>query len=478
MTDNNADPTSLRASARGVLGGAALLASAQIVSRLFTMLFTLAIARLMSVADFGLMNLALSMVVVFALVQDLGISRTVVKEIARRPEEAALWIGRLVPAKLALACIAAVAMPTLAALSGYGNSMVSLLMVAACMLPSGAVWLLLENATQAVGAVRLLAGVTVTNAALQTGIGLVAALTGGGNPLVLVIAMGTANLLSTVILWRLLARRVGPIRLVLDLAFSRRTIAASLPYLAVAVAVAALGRVELLLVARIAGEVPAGLFAAAVKIFEAALFILYATQIAMNPTLARLVTGDRSVLERWLNWEFGALAASIVPVGACAYLLGGPLISLLYPAGYAAAGGVLTVLVAALPIVGLQVFTAGVLMLTDRQAAVLSLNLAVLAAQVGLSMALIPAYGALGAAAALACSQGFAAILGLTLIARRHAGPAAFTSLLRMLGASAIAVAAGLAVRAFAGDLPGIATAIALVALCMPYAKVRLLPPN
>lgn len=478
MTAGRADPPSLRERARGVLGGAVVLASAQIVSRLVMMVFTLAIARLMTVADFGLMNLALSVVVIFALVQDLGISRTVVKQIARRPEDAAEWIGRLVPAKVLLACIAAVAMFAFAATSGYSGSIVTLFMVAACVLPSAAVWLLLENATQAVGAVRLLAVVTVTNAVLQAGLGLAAALVGQGDPRWLVAAMGAANLLSTVILWRLLVPRVGPITPMLDFVFARKTIAASLPYLSVAIAVAALGRVELLLLARLAGEVPAGIFAAAFKIFEAALFVLYATQIAMNPILARLVTGDRPPLERWLNWEFGALTSFIVPAGACAYMLAGPLIGLLYPPDYAAAGDVLAVLLAALPIVGLQVFAAGVLMLTDRQGAVMMLNLAVLAAQAGLSLILIPSFGALGAALALACSQGFAAILGLALIARRVAGPPAFDSLLRMLAVSAVAVAAGLAIRAAAGDLSGIAVAIAVVACCVPFAHVRLMPPH
>ena len=478
MMPEQAEGSSLRQRAHGILGGAALLASAQIVSRMFTMVFTLVIARLMSVADFGAMNLALSMVVVFALIQDLGISRTVVKEIARRPEGASQWIGRLLPVKLLLAGVAAVMMPALAALSGYDASMVVLLVVAACMLPTASVWLLLENATQAVGAVHVLAGVTVTNAVLQTTIGLAAVLGGGGDPRLLVAAMGTANLISTVVLWLQLVRRVGPIRLGFNLLFSRQTITASLPYLAVAIAVAALGRVELILLARLAGDEAAGVFAAAFKIFEAALFVLYAVQIAMNPTLALLVVGDRPNLERWLDWEFGALAASIVPVAVCGALLAGPLISLLYPPGYEAAGGVLVVLIVGLPIVGLQVFTAGVLMLTDRRRAVLLLNVTVLAAQVTLSSLLIPHYGALGAAVALACSQGLAAILGLALIAGRLAGRRAFARSSRMLVASLVALAAGWAARAAAGDLAGMATAVLVLVCCLPFAKVRLLPPH
>lgn len=478
MTGSGAGAQSLRANVRKVLGGAALLASAQVLSRLIAMVFTLVIARLMSVSDFGTLNFALSMVVIFALVQDLGISRTVVKEIARRPEDAALWIGRLLPAKLVLSSIAAFAMPVAAAMAGYDGSSVVVLVVGASMLPSAAVWLLLENATQGVGAIRLLARVTISNAALQTTLGLAAAWMGRGDPRVLVAAMVVANVLGTVILWRLLVRRIGPIVPAFDLAFSRRTIAASLPYLSVAIAVAAIGRVEVLMLARLAGDAQAGVFAAAFKLFEAALFVLYSTQIAMNPILARLVAGERPDLERWLDWEFGVLAALAVPACAGAYLLAGPLIQLLYPQGYAEAGDVLRVLLSALPIVAMQVFTAGVLVLTDGQRAVLALNLAVIAAQVVLAWALIPRFGALGAALGLVGSQLVAAALGVALISRRVAGPSAFAGFRRMVVVSVAAVAAGWAVRAAAGDLSGVAAAVAVVACCIPFSNVRLLPPR
>jgi O-antigen/teichoic acid export membrane protein len=463
--------------AGGVLGGAALLATAQIVSRAITMVFTLVVARLMSVGDFGAMNLALTLVVVFALLQDLGLSRTVVKEVARQPQDAAEWIGRLVTAKLLLALLAALALPLLAAMAGYDGSLVLLLVVAATMLPGAAVWLLLENATQAVGAVRLLAGITVFNAALQTALGLAAAVTSDGDPRALVAAMAVSGLVSTALLWRRLVRHVGPIRPSFDRVFVRRTIVASLPYLSVAFAVAALGRVELILLARLEGDAAAGVFAAAFKLFEAALFVLYAMQIAMNPVLARLVLGERAALERWLGWEFGLLAAGVVPLAVAAAWLATPLIALLYPPDYAEAGTVLAVLVAALPVVGLQVFTAGVLVLTDRRREVFLLNLAVLAAQVVIALLLIPPLGAPGAAVALACSQAVAALLGVALVRRHLVGAAAFSGALRVLAVAVAALAAGLAVRQGAGDAAAAGVALLLWAAGLALVRFRARPP-
>lgn len=469
---------SLGRSARNVLGGAALLASAQIGSRLLTMLFTLVIARLMSVEAFGSLNLALSTVVVVALIQDLGLSRTVVKEIARRPEDAGTWIGALVPVKLALAVVAAVATPLIFAALGFSTGSVAVIAAASAMLPSAAVWLLLENATQAVGATRLLAGITLLNAAIQTVLGLAVAVLADGSPAVLAAALAAANLLSTCVLWKLLSARVQGIRPRIDPIFARRAIVASLPYLGVAVGVAALGRIELLMVGRLAGEAEAGTFAAAFKIFEAALFVVYAIQIAMNPVMAKLVSGARDGLDRWIDWELAVVAAAIVPAGVAAYLLAGPVIGLLYPPAYAPAGTVLAVLLGVMPVVAVQVFTAGALMLTDRQGAMFVVNVVVIAAQFVLAALFIPRLGALGAAVSLAISQALAAAIGLALLGRWLVNAGAFAGAARALVAGMVAVAVGGAALAAGGPTIGIATALIVLALALTRARLRLLPPG
>ncbi|MFC7540079.1 oligosaccharide flippase family protein [Siccirubricoccus deserti] len=244
----------LRRTAGRVLQGAAVLAASQIASRAIGMVFTLTLAHLLSIEDFGTYNLALSAIVIAGMAQDLGLSRSVVKEVARARAEAAEWVGRLAPLKLGLGVIAALLLPGAAALAGYGPGVVGILAIVALLLPAANLWLLLENAGQGLHAIRLLATGYLANTLLQSGLGLVAALATGGDLRVVAAALVVASLLNTALMWRLLTGVAGPVRLRLDLAFCRRVLGQSLPYLGVALATVALGRLEPLLLGRLANE--------------------------------------------------------------------------------------------------------------------------------------------------------------------------------------------------------------------------------
>jgi O-antigen/teichoic acid export membrane protein len=469
----------LRRTAGRVLQGAAVLAASQIASRAIGMVFTLTLAHLLSIEDFGTYNLALSAIVIAGMVQDLGLSRSVVKAVARAPAEAAGWVGRLAPLKLGLGVIAALLLPGGAALAGYGSGVVGILAIVALLLPAANLWLLLENAGQGLHAIRVLATGYLANTLLQSGLGLVAALATGGDLRAVAGALVVASLLNAALMWRLLTGVAGPIRLRLDPAFCRRVLAESLPYLGAALALVALGRVEPLLLGLLADEAEVARFVAAFKLFEAAIFVVYAAQIAMNPTVARLILHDRAGFGRWFGWELSLAAALLLPALVFGLLAAGPLIGLLFPPAYAAAAAPLAVLLAALPVTALQALAGGALMLTDRQGAVLALNAAVVATQVALNLLLIPGQGALGAALAVAGSQALSALTGIALAGHWLLPDwRALRPLGRVLLVQAAAAAGGLAARAVAGDAAGAAAALLLLVAGCGAIRLRLLPPG
>jgi O-antigen/teichoic acid export membrane protein len=314
---------------------------------------------------------------------------------------------------------------------------------------------------------------------LQSGLGLVAALATGGDLRAVAGALVVAGLLNAALMWRLLSRVAGPIRLRIDPGFWRRVLGESLPYLGVALATVALGRVEPLLLGLLADEAEVARFVAAFKLFEAALFVVYSAQIAMNATVARLILHDRPGFGRWFGWELSLAAALLLPALVFGWLAAGPVIGLLFPPAYAAAAAPLAVLLATLPVTALQVLAGGALMLTDRQGAVLVLNLGVVAAQLALNLLLIPAHGALGAALAVAGSQALAALAGIALAGHwllpewRALAPFG-----QVLLVQAVAAAGGLAAGAAAGALAGVATALLLLVASYGAIRLRLLPPD
>ncbi|MCO6417320.1 oligosaccharide flippase family protein [Siccirubricoccus sp. KC 17139] len=476
--DPAAEP--LHLAARRVARGAASLAVGQVLARAIGMGFTLALAHLLPIEAFGTWNLALSALVLAGLVQDAGLSRTVVKEVARAPASAAHWIGHLLPLKLGLGLLAVPLLPLLGWAAGFGAETTRVLAVIALALPAANLWLLLENAGQGLHAIRALTLGAVATAGLQTACGLTAAWLSGGSLPAIAAGFVLAGLLNLLLMWRWIGRLAGPLRWRRAPGFVKRVLRDSLPYLGVALAMAALGRVEVLLLGRLAGEAEVALFTAGFKLFEAALFLIHAAQIALNPTLARLIQVDRPGFARWFGWQMGLPAALLLPAVLLALPVAQFLVWLLYPIAYAPAAVPLAVLSLALPVTALQLLASGALVLTDRQGQAMLAQGAVVAAQIGLNLLLIPRFGALGAALAIAGSQALGAALGLGLVRRLLLpGWAALAPLFRMLAVQGAALGLGLAVAlVFRHSGAGVAAAALGWAAGLAAIRFRPSPPQ
>lgn len=463
---------------RRLAGKTAALAASQLLSRVVGLAFTLTLARLLSVETFGLLNLALTAVVLTGIVQDFGISRTVVKEIARQPRDAAFWVGGLAPLRLIVAAAAAAALPALLAGLGFRAPEIRTAALAALVLPSASLWLLIENAGQGIGAVRLIATGTIMVGVFQAGFGLAAAVAFGQSLTAILLFMVCANGVATALMWRNLTALVGPIAWRVDTAFWRRVLRDSVPYLGAAIGLAAIGRVEALVLGWSAGAAEVARFVVAFKVFETGLFVLYAAQIAMNPLVAKLIVTSPSDLERWFSWATGLVACLIVPAVVGGTVCAAAVIGLLFPSSYAEAAAPLAVLVATLPFAGLQVLSSGVLTLTDRRGGVLGYNACVIVVQLAANLLLDASHGAFGAALALAASQVFAAGLGVALVARwvipdrRLPRP-----LLAALAVSAVSLGAGLIAGETLGMPAGYLIALGTAAAGVSVARLRLTPP-
>jgi O-antigen/teichoic acid export membrane protein len=395
---------------KDVLGGVATLATAQLLSRAIGFGFTLTLTHLLTLEDFGTFNIAMTTATIAGLVQDLGISRTVVKKVSRNPRAAHSLVGQLIYLKLALSIGAGMILVAALLALGFDKKIVAASALFALILPSASLWLLMENAAQGLGAIRLLSLGYLSVAISQSMLGLAAAVLSGGNLKIVILSVLVGNVAATgIMLWGFtaIAGRITPS---INLLFWGRIALHSLPYLGAAAAVAALGRIEALILGRFTGAAETAIFVVAFKIFETALFLAYSAQIAMNSTVAKLILVDRARFGRWFAWETSLAAALVVPAVLASVLLAPSLLGLIFPPAYAAAALPLTILAGAFPISTLQVFASGSLMLTNHQRGVLAISLSTLAVQVVLNFALVPPFGPVGAAVAFAGGQVFAAV--------------------------------------------------------------------
>lgn len=180
-------------------------------------------------------------------------------------------------------------------------------------------------------------------------------------------------------------------------------------------------------------QVQVGHYGAAYRLVDATMFIGVSFSAAMLPWLARQGERDRALLARGSVIGLKLLAAVLMPVGVAYIVFAPELIGLLYGADFEDAVLPLRFLGAMTVLYGINWYSSSLLIARHRPGAFARGIAAVLVANVILNLALIPLYGASGAAAAAVASGIALAVysvrqvwvtVGRFTVTRAFAGPA------------------------------------------------------
>lgn len=164
-------------------------------------------------------------------------------------------------------------------------------------------------------------------------------------------------------------------------------------------------RTDILMLALLKGATATGIYQAASRGADLAVFGLMVVNVAIQPTVARLhAAGDTVRLQRLVTSAARAATAVALPTAVAFVAAGGPILRAVFGAEYGQGAGVLAVLAAA------QVVNAGmgsvglILNMTGHERLAAQGMSAGAAANVLLNLALIPLWGTTGAAIATALS--------------------------------------------------------------------------
>jgi O-antigen/teichoic acid export membrane protein len=160
------------------------------------------------------------------------------------------------------------------------------------------------------------------------------------------------------------------------------------------------------------GTVQVGIYAAAMRLVEATMFIPWAFLAAMLPWLSRQETGARA-LTRGYELGLKVLMVILLPIGLGFLLLADPIIELLYGAEFSAAVLPLQLLGLTVVLYGMNAFAAVVMVAQDRPARFTVVLVGVTAMNIALNLVLVPTYGADGAAVAALASAVVLAVVSL-----------------------------------------------------------------
>jgi O-antigen/teichoic acid export membrane protein len=388
------------------------------------------LTRYLGPERYGQFTLALMYMQLFAVLADVGLFTTVVREISRDPSRTEELAGNALTLRLALAVTMIALASAISLLLPYERDVRVAIVLAGGPLLFG----MLTSSLVAVLQSRLRMGraviAEVSGRAVALGlVGVVVALDLG-----FYAVMGAAGggALATLIVTWALTRPVSAVRFHADLAVWRSLLAASLP-LGVALAVNELYfRADTLIISLFEPFEQVGLYTLAYRILE---FILVLGSIFLTtvfPLLSEAVAHDEPRALRLIQSSTDALVLLALPVVAGGLVLAPRIVELAGGPDFADASTPLSILLFAGALSWINGVFGFALVAKRRQLAALWLNLTALAFNLGLNLLLVPVYGIVVAAVVTVASE-LVILAGSYPLMRRHFS---FFPRLRTLGAA------------------------------------------
>ena len=355
---------------------------------------------------------ALGMVAVF---HDFGFERIASRRIARRPEERDALIGRLAAVRLALApVLALVAVAALAASGERG----ALLVWAAGAITAALALRALESVDVVLQVEQRMGRSVVASRAgglaqLATNVALAALGVTAPGPYLVALALGSAVSAT------LRLRAVRPylaLRLRWDPTAVRAFFREAWPVGIMAALMALYLHVDMLLVRAIAGPHETGRYGAAYRLFLFAASVPGLVMVSMAPVLSARWVSDRAAFRGGALRTVRTMTTIAIPAAGVGMLVASPVLALLFGERYAGAAPALRWLAVAAAATWPATVAIGALIAADRERAGIRLAAVALGLNVGLDLALIPAFGATGAAVATAATETVVAVAAIALL--------------------------------------------------------------
>ncbi len=419
-------------SARRIARNAALRSVAEIIGKVATFVMFVAVARKLGPTGFGDLTFALALAGQLLVIFGFGVDTVVAREAARNPG----LLGGLMANALVLKAVAMVpALLVTAAVVQIGSYSTDVRLATYLIFVSVAVDTL-ENAWNAAFQARerleFVSAIVVFQRVVTGGV--VVAVLAVGAGVVSISGVFLVVSVATILLAMWLLRFVASPRWSVERERLVPLFRAGLPIGIVILLFTLLLRVDTVLLSLLADNREVGIYGAAFRLFEATMFLSWSFSGAIFPWLSRKHVESHAELARGYEAGLVVMLSLLTPIGVAYALLAEPIVHLLYGTRYDAAILPLRLLGVVVVAYGVNSFTSSALAAHDRPG-LMHRTLALVAAQnIAMNAALIPPYGATGAAVSAAVSGLLLGVLSIgqaavalknVRLSRVAAGPAA-----------------------------------------------------
>jgi O-antigen/teichoic acid export membrane protein len=458
---------------RRAVGNTAIMLVAQLITWSATLVTTAALGAWLGVADFGVLYLAMSLSLLFAVLVEFGLNQQLVRAIARDPELAGPYLVNALAIKLALSLVAYLMILGLTFVLGYDAQARLVIAVYSLILAFSGTATTFTAVYQGTQRVIYAAVGTVVEKVLVCVLALGLLWLGFG-----VVAMAAVFVVGAAAsaLWQgVFLRRVARVELRLDRAVMGTLARSAIPFFAYWVLGSLYYRLDTILLSKLSGETVLGWYGAAYRLFDTLVFLpsIVASAI-LFPILSQLSIQSRPALRRAMVRGLDTILIVGIPICVGLFTLAEPIIGLIYPRPeFMQAVPALQWLAVGLLLLYVNSILGVTLVSLNQEKKLTLLAGLALVLNLGLNLALIPRFQHVGAASTTAATEAFMLVYLLAVTPRDLLS----RSTLGVLAKAGVASAAmGLVLFALRGQNLGLLVLIGGVVYAVVGLALRLVP--
>ena len=383
-------------SVRAIVRNTVALAAADIISKLAVFGLSIAIARRLGSEAFGTYSFALAFAFFFGLAADFGISKLLIRQIARNRETASQYLGNAVPLKIILTIGAYAIFAIVVWGIGYPPETGAILLIFGASLLGDtiahtfrAVFFAFERMEYEaiIRALEKIAAFGLSGLAIALGYGIIGIAWA-------FLAVTAANVLGSAVL----ARRFLRISFRLDTQFMKNLLQTAWPFLLVNFFFLVYFKIDMVMLSFMRGDAVVGWYNAAYHIIEGLMFIPVVFISAMFPVMSKFAVSHLPSLQMSVRRSLIYLLIAAAPIAAGGILLSDMFISLVYGSAFVKSALTLQILLVALVFIFIIRPLAAALNTIEKQKLNLTIMIVFSILNILLNFVFIPVFSHVGAA--------------------------------------------------------------------------------
>lgn len=392
------------------------LTLATVAQKILAFFYFLFLANVMQPEKTGVYFLVLSITTIFSVVADFGITPVIIREVAKKPENAISLIQKALGLKIPFIVLAIIGSIVTTKVLGYNLEIQFLVILATVVMAADAVSLLYFGVLRGLHVLKFESFGMFIGEVLITSFG---ALSLFIHPslLFLIVALAIGSIFNAFFSSGQVIRRLGwvVVKPSLNWSEAKKIFKISFPFALAGGFSKLYSYVDAILLSLFIGTTVVGVYSIAYRMTYAFQFLPMAFVAALYPGMSALVTNDREKLAKLFEQAMWYLMIIAIPVAFGIFAIAPDLI-LLAGKGYSSGAKVLQVMVFVLIPLFLDFPIGSLLNAADRQVTKTVLMGATMVINIGLNFLFIPRWGALGAAIAAEISFWFLFLAGLYFV--------------------------------------------------------------